>query len=381
MTGAALHDIINFVRDTWNTLKVLRQAELLAAERLDALQLFELHMAVVEDLSRQHATEVVAPVDEQLLTIENALASMVAEEREKLRQEDGHEGDTPVTEWIYDGMGIEHQQVLVIVLLESYREHPLQDTWETTTKLRDSLNLDLKKFRERQRAIYLCLKLSVLDRVATGVDATNEDSQLQEAETKLRCSEANSGILAVRAASLALSTVKTARDLDHRGQAGITWSQARAALIHLGHMAKDTVEPDPLLRPQDTWRRTRRTWFCAKAEMYRWLEQYEHKHAELMRVIERFCRNSVVWVGLADWEEERNVGPNGAATFAQMQAAMYRRLEHNAKVIFMSAELGTHHDWVSATTFDELVTKINGWRDVVFKWMDDMGIHRAYKDF
>jgi hypothetical protein len=33
-------------------------AELLAAERVDALRLFELHMAVVEDLSRQHATEV-----------------------------------------------------------------------------------------------------------------------------------------------------------------------------------------------------------------------------------------------------------------------------------------------------------------------------------
>ncbi|KAJ6604883.1 hypothetical protein B0H10DRAFT_2229362 [Mycena sp. CBHHK59/15] len=47
MTGAAHHDIINFVMDTWNTLKVLRQAELLATERLDALRLFELHMAVV----------------------------------------------------------------------------------------------------------------------------------------------------------------------------------------------------------------------------------------------------------------------------------------------------------------------------------------------
>jgi hypothetical protein len=33
-------------------------AELLAAERLNALRLFELHMAVVEDLSKQHATEV-----------------------------------------------------------------------------------------------------------------------------------------------------------------------------------------------------------------------------------------------------------------------------------------------------------------------------------
>ncbi|KAJ7727983.1 hypothetical protein DFH07DRAFT_757455, partial [Mycena maculata] len=77
MTGAAQHEIINFVIDTWNTLKVLCQgtsgfvvgavplltsyfaAELLAGERLDLLRLFELHMAVVEGLSRQHATEVV----------------------------------------------------------------------------------------------------------------------------------------------------------------------------------------------------------------------------------------------------------------------------------------------------------------------------------
>ncbi|KAJ6475863.1 hypothetical protein DFH09DRAFT_1342712 [Mycena vulgaris] len=95
-------------------------------------------------------------------------------------------------------------------------------------------------------------------------------------------------------------------------------------------------------------------WFRAEAEMYRWLEQYERKHAEGFRVIE-------------DW---RTVRRHGKA-----------RLEHNAKVIFKSAALGAHHDWVSATSFDELVTKIDGWRDVVFKWMDDMGINRTYKDF
>jgi hypothetical protein len=138
-------------------------------------------------------------------------------------------------------------------------------------------------------------------------------------------------------------------------------------------------------------------WFRAAAEMYRWLEQYERKHAELMRVIERYRRDSVVWTGLADREEKGNGGVNGVVNFARMQAAMHRRLEHNAKVIFKSVESGAHHDWVSATSFDELVTKIDGWRGVVFKWMDEMasakrasysslfitdqGIHRAYKDF
>ncbi|KAJ6548319.1 hypothetical protein B0H10DRAFT_2243058 [Mycena sp. CBHHK59/15] len=359
-----------------------------------------------------------------------------------------------------------------------------------------------------------------------------EDSKLREAEIKLRCGQANSSILAVRAASLALSAVKKARDLDYRGQAGITRSQrnvqkvelmkvfeitmynrARAALIHLGHMAKDAVEPYPPLSYRDTRRKethlhrakgdsrlfdgtawylqsgvtisraavtstvspvdgshdsdddepqllagtqtlkrsgftkSQRTpkrlkdiapddvvvesvsaseaedsdlemspsakrgkqaqrgkkgkkkskksdggyglkeedtiliiddartpllgdrvqWFRAEAEMYRWLEQYERKHAEMMRVIERFRRDNVVWEGLADRVEEQNGGRNGAVNFARMQAAI--------------AESGAHRDWVSATTFDELVTKIDGWRNVVFKWMDEMGIHRAYKDF
>jgi hypothetical protein len=166
----------------------------------------------------------------------------------------------------------------------------MQETWATITKLRDTLNLDLKKFRERQPTIYPRLKLSALDvnepeltavqlpsyrmkhgqRVAT--DA--EDAKLREAEIELRCGQANSGILAVRAASLALSAVKKARDLDYRGQAGITRSQrnvqkadlmktfeitmynrARGALIHLGYMAKDAVEPYPPLSHRDTRRK------------------------------------------------------------------------------------------------------------------------------
>ena len=74
-------------------------------------------------------------------------------------------------------------------------------------------------------------------------------------------------------------------------------------------------------------------WFRAEAEMYRWLEQYERKHAELMRVIERYRRDSAVWAGLADREEEQNSGCNGATVFARMQAAMYKRLEHNAETL------------------------------------------------
>jgi hypothetical protein len=160
------------------------------------------------------------------------------------------------------------------------------------------LNVDLKKFRERQREIFPHLKLSVLDvdepelmpiqllssrmklrqrptlMPTIPADGDNQDSQAREVEIKLRCAEAESGILAVRAASLALSAVKKARDQDYRGQAGVTRSQrnlqkaelmktfeitmynnARTALIHLGHMEKDADEPYRLLSHRDTRRK------------------------------------------------------------------------------------------------------------------------------
>ncbi|KAJ7141191.1 hypothetical protein C8R44DRAFT_974774 [Mycena epipterygia] len=583
MTGAAWHDIINFVMDAWNTWKLLRQAELPAEERLDALRLFELHMAVVEDLSKQRATQVVTWSQEprtttksaagkpesvyqhkstKVLTIESMLASLITAERERSKRDGGNEGRPLVAEWRHNGLDIERQQVLVIALVESHRQHPLQDTWASITKLRNSLNVDLKKFRQCQHKIYPCLTLSALDvdepeltavqlpsyrmkhgqRKVTDVDVNNQDSELREAEIQLRCGEANGGILAVRAASLALSTVKKARDLDYQGQAGIMrmarnlqkaelmktfeitmYNRARVVLIHLGHMKKDAVEPYPPLTYRNTQRKEthlhrakgdsqlfdgtawylqsgvtllsaavgstlsplkrgkeseddepeprvprdgdcslidvpreaqtrhltgtqmlersgftksqrapkrlrdiapddvvvasasssseaedsdvemspirkqrqgkkkklaeykeesdRAQWFRAEAEMYRWLEQYQRKHAELMRVIKRFRRDSEVWVGLGDRMEQQNGGINGVVSFARMQAAMYKRLEHNTRVVFKSADSGAHHNWVSTTTIHELVKKMDGWRDVIFRWMDDMGMHQAYKDF
>ncbi|KAJ6632072.1 hypothetical protein B0H10DRAFT_1937780 [Mycena sp. CBHHK59/15] len=535
MTGAACHDIINFVIHAWNHLKIVRQSELSAAERLDALRLFDLHMAVVEDLSRQHAAEVadwsrlsrvatksaggkVSSVYQhqstKVLTIESVLGSMITKEREKMGREDGYAARTLVAQWIHDGMAIQCQQVLVIALLKSHKEHPLQDTWDTISKLRDTLNVNLKRFREGQREIYPHLRLSALDvdepeltaiqllsyrmkHGQRGVDAIGQDTELREGEIKL---------------------LKKVRELDYRGQNGITHSQrnlqkaelmkvyeitiynnARTALIHLGHMEKDAVVPYRPLSFRDTRRkethlhRDGTAWylqtrvtissatvasrlppekreegsddddddddddarlmagtqalkcrgfknchrspkhlkdivpddvnvesssaasseaeesdvemslskqgkptgekvqnlsdaklaeykkesdrvqrFRAEAEMYRWLEQYERKHTEGFGVIERFRCDSEVWKTLVDRKEAQNRGINGAATFAQMQATMYSRLEHNAKVVFKSSALGAHHDWVSATSFDELVTKIDGWQDVVFKWMDDM---------
>ncbi|KAJ7209327.1 hypothetical protein GGX14DRAFT_566513 [Mycena pura] len=552
MTAGARHDTLNFVIDAWNWLKVLRQAELAAAERLDALELFELHMAVVMDLSKQNATEVAAwsrmdrddksvyqHKSHSVMTIQKMLASMVAEERQESRREDGYEARTSAAQWIRDGMFIERDQQFLIALLDCYRKHPLQDTWETIVKERQALNIDLKDFRERQREIYPRLRLSALDadepeltaiqlpsyrvkhgqRLATDVGAAEADTKLREAEIKLRCRQAENGILTVQDTCLALSAANKARDGDYRGQAGKTrternvqkawlmktfeinmYNRARAALVTLGYMADDAVEPYPgdsrlfdgtawylqsgvrlsgevvasplenerrdseddeprLLAGTQTLKRSgysrsqrapkrlkdiapddvvvegalsseaeesdvemspskqgklrrksgkrkakkddgwiwkwlergtragsgddgrleeykresmRVQWFRAEAEMYRWLEQYERKHAELTRIIKRYHHDCQVWMRLADRVEQQAGQVNGAATFARMQAAMYRRLEHNAKAIYKSADSGAHHDWVAAKTFDDLVMKIDRWRDVVLKWMDEM---------
>jgi hypothetical protein len=66
------------------------------------------------------------------------------------------------------------------------------------------------------------------------------------------------------------------------------------------------------------------------------------------------------------------MGVNGTSTYARMEAVMCQWLVHNTEVIFKSADSGAHHDWVSATSFNEMVGKIDKWRDKVFKWMDDL---------
>ncbi|KAJ7814908.1 hypothetical protein B0H14DRAFT_2603838 [Mycena olivaceomarginata] len=112
--------------------------------------------------------------------------------------------------------------------------------------------------------------------------------------------------------------------------------------------------------------------------MYHWLEQYEWKHAELLRVIRRYRHNGKVWAGLAEREEGLN-GVNGMSTYAHMEAEMCWQLVHNAEVIFKSADLGAYHDWVSATSFDEMMGKIDKWGDEVFKWMDGLALEGLLK--
>ncbi|KAJ7194996.1 hypothetical protein GGX14DRAFT_555609 [Mycena pura] len=120
-------------------------------------------------------------------------------------------------------------------------------------------------------------------------------------------------------------------------------------------------------------------WFRAESEAFRWLEQYERKHAELWRVIRRFRRDARVWDRRAEQKAQCEGDHQGAVTYARMQAAKWRRLQRNAEDVFKSEARGAHKGWVQAGSFDDLVRRIDGSRDSLFQWMDDMGMERGYK--
>ncbi|KAF8168857.1 hypothetical protein K438DRAFT_1983707 [Mycena galopus ATCC 62051] len=584
MNGGARHDTINFVMDGWNTSNVLRQAKLLSAERRDAFDIFEQHLAVVKYLSQKHADvvgewstlsrlctkdaegelhSVYQHEAKKVPTIDDVLDSIMKAERELKGDKKEDSNGQPVSLWMNGGMKIERDQHLVVALLKSHKEHPLEETRAAINKLRDELNLSLKIFRERQQAFLPRVQLSAIDvdePELTAVqlpsyllkhgrlNATQENEELRGWEVQVRCAHADEAIERVKGAGMALSAVKIAQTMDYRGQAGVTrnsravqnalitkaleitmYNVARAALVSLGHIKADAEDMYPPMTDRDTSRkethlhrpkgdsrrfdgalwylekgvdgrafsgadnssgtastsgpiddivsplvllsgtqmvrrqgvssprkrknptpdseasnseesevggsdgevasRSRKSpkkqgsrkspqkkkvkksdgwiwlermtgreasndekvqkyklesdrvqWFRAEAEMYRWREQYERKHAELMRVMTRFGRDGEVWTKRADHLEARSESM-GAVTYAREQAAMCRRLEHNARLTFKDPRSRAHKDWVEATTFKDLVDRIDASREEDFKWMDEMGIHRAYKDF
>ncbi|KAJ7208874.1 hypothetical protein GGX14DRAFT_365133 [Mycena pura] len=112
--------------------------------------------------------------------------------------------------------------------------------------------------------------------------------------------------------------------------------------------------------------------YRAESEMYRWLEQYERKHAELWRTIKRFRRDAELWDKRANFVRSRDVNAMGAVTYARTQAAMWRHLKMAAVKIYKDADSGAHRHWVEATTFEDLASRIDATRDNIFKWMDNM---------
>ncbi|KAJ7279184.1 hypothetical protein C8J57DRAFT_1574424 [Mycena rebaudengoi] len=364
---------------------------------------------------------------------------MITAEQERLKSQNEHDTGTPVAQWIHDGMSINREQVLAIALLQNYREHPLQETWETITQMCDSLNLKLKKFRERQQEIHPHLTLSTLDvdepeltaiqlpsyRMRRGhCPVTDLDQQLQDVEIKLHCMAADSGIAAVQDASLVLSTVRK-RNLQKAElmkefeismtawylQSGVTISEAAFSsaqppvagsqssedeelqllsgtktLKRSDMVLSDSKDSDLDLPHSKSLSQQKKAKKAKRADGWIWLQgltQAQYMNGDKLaayrseKISPRQCGMGQTCECRGDAER----GLNGAVTFTQMQAVMHWRLEHNANVIFKSTDSGAHHDWVSASSFEDPINKIDGWHNMVFKWMDNMGIHTAYKDF
>ncbi|THU94988.1 hypothetical protein K435DRAFT_859998 [Dendrothele bispora CBS 962.96] len=70
-------------------------------------------------------------------------------------------------------------------------------------------------------------------------------------------------------------------------------------------------------------------WFRAEAEMYRWMEQFEIKHAEFARVISHFRTMSSTWNSLAESHESP-----GHTAYAKRHAMMYMDLAEDAELRF-----------------------------------------------
>ena len=175
------------------------------------------------------------------------------------------------------------------------------ETLAAIRKLRETMNLELADFRERQRAFLPRVKLSALDTEepeATKLQfpsylvkhgrATGEMQELRELELQLRFGQANEAVLAVQAASLALSAVRKTEALDYRGQAGKSRSSraiqkamlvkvleitmynvARDALIVLGGVVDGPGAAYPVLTMRDTSRKETHL-FRANGDSRRW---------------------------------------------------------------------------------------------------------------
>lgn len=103
-------------------------------------------------------------------------------------------------------------------------------------------------------------------------------------------------------------------------------------------------------------------WFRAEAEMLRWMEQVELKHAQFARVIDYHDKLSKVWFDASEIgaEEGRSAG---VIAFARKQAGIYAKRRELTEQVFNSvglAELkGGSKDRESRT----LLERVTKWRE------------------
>lgn len=105
-------------------------------------------------------------------------------------------------------------------------------------------------------------------------------------------------------------------------------------------------------------------WFRAEADMYRWLEHFESKHAEFERCIASFQKMESVWESLA----ETGATP-GHCAYARKQYVMYRKLRTDAQRRYKACGFELFVTREDNVTLAEAVAS---WRQTQFAWMDDL---------
>ncbi|TEB31109.1 hypothetical protein FA13DRAFT_1754893 [Coprinellus micaceus] len=76
-------------------------------------------------------------------------------------------------------------------------------------------------------------------------------------------------------------------------------------------------------------------WFCTKAEMERWCEQWEIKLVEFVRCIKSFSTTANTWTELASEHPSPSY-----AIYARKKSAVYRQMCHNVETSFASVQVG-----------------------------------------
>ncbi|KAK7026078.1 hypothetical protein VNI00_015724 [Paramarasmius palmivorus] len=113
-------------------------------------------------------------------------------------------------------------------------------------------------------------------------------------------------------------------------------------------------------------------WMRAEAEMYRWMEQFEIKHAEFERTIAHFKKMEEVWISMAT-----RGTTSGHSAHAFHQGVVFRNLAAQALARYQSV---CHPSFAHRDRGTMLADKVLEWRNEQLRWMDDMSIHRAYLD-
>ncbi|KAE9395066.1 hypothetical protein BT96DRAFT_826785 [Gymnopus androsaceus JB14] len=102
-------------------------------------------------------------------------------------------------------------------------------------------------------------------------------------------------------------------------------------------------------------------WFRAEAELYRWMEQFELKHAEFERTIWFFRTMGRVWDAMA----QKALTP-GSTAYAKHHSAIFTDLANNAEKSYKKI---AHPDFIDLADGQILADAVAQWREKWLAWM------------